>query len=100
MAGSMQAKVDQIKARRQLEEEVEHSQASLAEVSGVPGQIRKRPIMKPISTYFLSKGAGPAKYPLNSDFQRRAELDMAIYMVTSNLSFNHIATPQFNRFGQ
>jgi tRNA (cytidine32/guanosine34-2'-O)-methyltransferase len=89
-------KMDQIKTTRQLEEEVEHGEDELAELQGTSSQVRKRPLTTPITKYFSK--AGPLKYKSNSDMQRRAEMDMAIYIVTGNLAFNHIDSKPFRRF--
>lgn len=90
------AKAKKLKETRELEEQVEQSQETLDELQGTSSQVRKRPIVTPITKYFSK--SSPAKYKPDSDLQRRAELDMAIYIATSNLSFNHIETPSFKRF--
>jgi len=89
-------KAQKIKENRQLEEEVAHGKDELAELQGTSSQLRQRPVTTPI-TKFFSKG-GPVKYKPDSDMQRRAEMDMAIYFVTGNLPFNHIESKAFRRF--
>ena len=89
------SKVEEIQMTRELEEEVEQTQSSIAEVTGNPDAIRKRPITAPITKYF-QKGA-PSKYLADSEFQRRADLELGIYFVTANVSFKHIESAAFRR---
>lgn len=93
---SQKEKLDQIKTTRQLEEELEHGEDELAELQGTSSQVRKRPVSTPITKYFSKKG--PMKFKSNSDMQRRAEMDIGIYFVTTNLPFNHIESKGFRRF--
>jgi tRNA (cytidine32/guanosine34-2'-O)-methyltransferase len=93
---SQKEKLEQIKTTRQLEEEIEHGDDELAELQGTTSQLRKRPVTTPITKYFSK--AGPMKFKSNSDMQRRAEMDIAIYLVTGNLPFNHIESKAFRRF--
>lgn len=91
-------KVEKIKVNRQLEEEIEHGQEELDELQGTSSQVRKRPVTTPITKYFSK--SGPVKFKPDSDLQRRAEMDIAIYFVTGNLPFNHIESKAFRRFMQ
>jgi hypothetical protein len=93
-------KVEEVKANKKLEEELEQDQEELDELQGSSSQVRKRPLTTAITKYFSKSGSGPAKYKLDSDLQRRAELDIAIYMVTGNLAFNHVESKAFRRFMQ
>lgn len=95
-AAENKEKAEKIKINRQLEEEVVQGQEELDELQGSSSQVRQRPVTTPITKYF-SKG-GPMKYKPDSDLQRRAEMDIAIYFVTGNLPFNHIETKAFRRF--
>ena len=98
MAESATSKAEKIRKRRELEEDVEQSQMSLAEATGSSTQqIRKRPITAPVTKYFRKESAAAVKYRPDSDLQRRAELEIAIYFVTANESFHKINTPQFRR---
>jgi len=92
------SKAEKIQEEKRLEAEMLKAQDDLDQAQGPSSasQIRKRPVTAPITKYF-SKG-GPAKYKPDSDLQRRAELDIATYITTSNLSFNHIESPGFRRF--
>lgn len=91
-----ESKVEKLKEKRDLQEEVIQSQHDIQDAEGIQMATRHRPLTTPITKYF-SKG-GVVKYRPDSDMQRRAELDIATYIVTSNLSFNHIETPEFRRF--
>ena len=93
---SSKEKLDQLRANKELEEEIESVQEGIDEMRGSASHDRKRPVTTPISQFFGKKG--PVKYKPDSDFQRRAELDTAIYIVTGNLSFNHIETEAFRRY--
>ena len=88
-------KVEEVKKTKDLEEDVEQSQSSLAEASGSSHSTRKRPITMPIDRYF--KKGGSVKYLPDSDFQRRADLDLVIYFVTANVAFSHIESEEFQR---
>ena len=72
-----------------MEDEMEREAEEL-EIKGT-----KKP-KKATLEHFWGK-AGPIKYGNNSDFQRRAELEMAIYIATSNLSFKHIESDSYRR---
>jgi hypothetical protein len=89
-------KLDKMKADRELEQQIEASQEEMDEMEGVPSQLRKRPVTTPITKYY--KPTKSSKYLPDSDFQRRAELDIAIYFATGNLSFQHISSKAFRRF--
>lgn len=95
-AAEKKDKVEKMKVNRQLEEEIDQGQDDLDELQGTSSQIRKRPLTTPITKYFAK--SGPAKFKSNSDLQRRAEMDIAIYVVTGNLSFNHVESKAFRRF--
>ena len=84
-----------VKQTKQLEMEVEQTQMDIAEASGSQGAIRKRPVTMPITAYFSK--SDPVKYKLDSDFQRRADIELASNIVTSNLSFKHIESDSFHR---
>ena len=86
-------KVAKARETQQLEEKVEDAETQLAEASGSQSIVRKRPIHASIGTYF-QKG-GPAKYKPNSDFQRRADLEIAKYFVIGNLPFKHVESKAF-----
>lgn len=90
-------KMEKIKANKELEKEVNQGDDELEELRGTFAYNKKRPVTTPITKYLLKQG-GSAKYRSNSDLQRRAEMDLAIYLVTGNLSFNHIETKAFRRF--
>jgi hypothetical protein len=90
------SKAAQLEEEKKLEEEVEQSQDDLSQVQGTSSQIKQRPVTTPITKYF-AKG-GPVTYKADSDFQRRAELDMAVFIATANLSFNLIESIPFKRF--
>jgi hypothetical protein len=94
----MKDKVEKVKANKKLEEEIEKDQEELDELQGSSSQVRKRPLTTPITKYFSK--SGPSKYKSDSNLQRRAELDIAIYLVTGNLAFNHIETKAFRRIVQ
>ena len=86
-------KVAKVRETQQLKEEVEDAETQLAEASGSQHVVRKRPIHTEIGTYF-KKGA-PVKYRPNSDFQRRADLEIAKFFVTGNLPFKFVDSKAF-----
>lgn len=75
---------------------VEHSLTAIADAGGSRERTLKRPVTQPITNYFES-GKGPSKYPPDSDSQRRADLDLAIYFVTGNEPFKKIESVPFQR---
>jgi len=91
-------KVEKIKANKELEEDIEQGQDEIDELQGAASQVRKRPVTTPITKYLIKGSA--TKYKSGSDSQRRAEMDIAIYFVTGNLSFNHVESKAFRRFMQ
>ena len=93
---SNKSKAEEKRKAKELEEEVEESQSVLAEVSGIPESVRRRPVTQPITRYFHA-GKGPVKYSADSDFQRRFELETAIYFVTANKPFAEIESQPFRR---
>jgi len=96
-AAAKKEKANKIKENKELEEEVEKRQDQIDELQGTSSQVRRRLITKPIAQYF-AKYDKKLKYEKNSDLQRRAEMDIAIYIVTGNLSFNHVESKAFRRF--
>ena len=57
--------------------------------------IKKRPVTTPIDQYM--KKRVPVKYQATSDIQKRADLDIMIYLATANLPFAHVETDTFKR---
>jgi hypothetical protein len=91
-----QEKVAEKKRMKELEEEAEHSQTAVSEAGGSKDPIQKRPLTQPITRY-LESGKGPVKYAPDSNYQRRADLDIAIYFVTANEPFKKIESVPFRR---
>ena len=89
-------KASDLREQKSLEEEVESTHTALAEAGGSREATMKRPLTQPITKYFES-GKGPSKYPPDSDSQRRADLDLAIYCVTVNEPFRKIESVPFRR---
>ena len=96
VAKANEDKAKQVQEAKQLEQEVEQSVVAVAEASGSQGSINSRPRSKPITAYFSKSGA-QVKYRRDSDLQRRFDLEVAIYIATSNLAFNHIDSSPFTR---
>lgn len=93
------AKKRKVEAEEQnvLEQEVEQVESSAAEAAGAQTQVRRKPRITPVTDYFRALKAGPAKYSRNSDYQRTAELEIAIYIATSNKSFKEVDSEPFRR---
>jgi len=81
----LKAEMDTRKAKKDLQEEIDKT---------VPLSSSK-PKTSTLEKFWGPKG--PEKYPNNSDFQRRAELDIAAYIATSNLAFQHVESESFKR---
>lgn len=89
-------KASDLRAQKELEDEAEATGTSVREAAGTQDPNKKRPITQPITNY-LESGKGPVKYNKDSNFQRRADLDLAIYFVTGNKPFNEIESEPFRR---
>ncbi len=88
---------DSVKEIKEKEAEVEQSQTLIDELSGRPGTSQKgRPITTPIDEFWARKGA-PVKYQLDSDIQKRADLDRMIFLATCNLPFSFVETEGYIR---
>jgi len=89
-------KAEDLKEQKELEEQMEHASTAVTEATGSKDTHLKRPLTQPITKY-LHSASGPVKYARDSDFQRRADLDLAIYFVTANEPFKKIESIPFRR---
>lgn len=76
--------------------DLEHSQVAVEVQTGAHAAVKKRPVTSPIDQYL--KKRAPVKYQPTSDIQKRADLDIMIYLATANLPFSHLKTDAFKRW--
>ena len=90
------SKKEIIKKTKELEQMAEQETGELEALGGPVRHVSAKKPKTATLEQFWGKSV-PVKYPKNSDFQRRAELDMAAYICTANLSFQHIESNAFQR---
>ena len=76
--------------------DLEHTQVAVEVQTGAHAAVKKRPVTTPIDQYL--KKLAPVKYQPTSDIQKRADLDIMIYLATANLPFSHLKTGAFKRW--